>query len=602
MAEKKPTNQEKVKEIVKGIEDGIRALFQSEQYADYLRTMSRFHNYSYRNTLLIHMQRPDATLVAGFVKWKKQFRRYVKKGEKGITILAPAPFKKKIERQKVDPDTQKPVLDADGNIVTEEKVVEIPVFRPVKVFDVKQTEGEPLPSLSSDLTGSVQQYEAFMEALRRTSPVPIEIRSIEVTMDGYFSPAHQKIAVREGMSEIQTVCTAVHEITHAVLHNQEQKQQTASAGTEGTEPVKPKDEQTQEVEAESVAYAVCQYFGIETSANSLGYIAAWSSGKELPELKASLETISKTADFLITNIDRHFTEICKEHDIITKEESVSENTLLDQYPMPDQAYSKKSADRDFAYLEGYLLPLSRERAVALMEKDFSVYSIVNEYSQMIFDLDELNQSPSDAIFAIPTGEWEASPEFRQAVADRMNHQEEREKAFLNHDGDCFAIYQLRYDESTSNLVYESLERIRQAGKNPEKENYELAYTGELGAEQNAGILNALWEKFNIAHPADYCRPSLSVSDIIALKQDGVISCYYVDRFGFTVLPDFFQPENYLKSAEMSMEDDFNMIDCIINNDPKELEKQKKSVLKKLKTPPGQEPKQFVPSKRAERER
>lgn len=476
MAEKKPTNQEKVKEIVKGIEDGIRTLFQSEQYADYLRTMSRFHNYSYHNTLLIHMQRPDATLVAGFVKWKKQFRRYVKKGEKGITILAPAPFKKKIERQKVDLDTQKPVLDADGNIVTEEKVVEIPVFRPVKVFDVKQTEGEPLPSLSSDLTGSMRQYEAFMEALRRTSPVPIEIKPIEDAMDGYFSPAHQNIAVQKSMSEIQTVCTAVHEITHAVLHNQEQKQQTASAGAKDAGPMKPKDKQTQEVEAESVAYVVCQYFGIETSANSLGYIAAWSSGKELPELKASLETISKTADFLITNIDYHFAEICKEYDI-TQEESASENTLLGQYPMPDQAYSKKSADRDFAYLEGYLLPLSRERAVALMERDFSVYSIVNEYSQMIFDLDELNQSPSDTIFAIPTGEWEASPEFRQAVTDRMNHQEEREKAFLNHDEDCFAIYQLRHDESASHLAYEPLERIRQAGENSEKENYELAYTG-----------------------------------------------------------------------------------------------------------------------------
>lgn len=235
MAEQKTSNREKVKEIVAGIESGIKDLFQSDRYAEYLRTMSRFHNYSYRNTPLIHMQRPDATLVAGFNKWKNQFQRHVKKGEKGITILAPTPFKKKIEQQKLDPDTQTPVRDADGNIVTEEKIVEIPMFRPVKVFDVKQTDGKPLPRLAMDLTGNVQHYEAFLEALRRTSPVPIDIQPIEADMDGYFSLTRQRIAVQDGMSEVQTVEATVHEITHSILHNREREQQAVAAGTAGAE-------------------------------------------------------------------------------------------------------------------------------------------------------------------------------------------------------------------------------------------------------------------------------------------------------------------------------------------------------------------------------
>lgn len=221
MAEQKLGNREKVKEIVAGIESGIKDLFQSDRYAEYLRTMSCFHNYSCRNTLLIHMQRPDATLVAGFNKWKNQFQRHVKKGEKGITILAPTPFRKKIEQQKLDPDTHAPVRDKNGEIVMEEKTVEIPMFRPVKVFDVKQTDGKPLPSLSVDLTGNVRHYEAFLDALCRTSPVPIDFKPIDENMDGYFSPARQRITIQYSMSEIQTVCTVIHEITHAVLHNRE---------------------------------------------------------------------------------------------------------------------------------------------------------------------------------------------------------------------------------------------------------------------------------------------------------------------------------------------------------------------------------------------
>lgn len=304
MADKK-TNREKLKEITDSIEQGIKELFQSDKYAEYLRTMSKFHSYSVRNTILIHMQRPDATAVAGFNAWKNKFQRHVKKGEKGITILAPTPFKKKIEEKKLDPVTQAPMVDANGNIIMEEKEIEIPLFRPVKVFDVSQTEGKPLPQLSSPLTGDVQNYEIFMEALRRTSPVPIDFKPLEPSMDGFFSSDSQSITLREGMSEVQTICAAVHEITHSLLHNREKERLSVAAGTDQAEKVKPKDRNTEEVEAESVSYAVCQYYGIETGENSLGYIATWSKDRSLPELKASLDTIGKTANQLITDIDRH---------------------------------------------------------------------------------------------------------------------------------------------------------------------------------------------------------------------------------------------------------------------------------------------------------
>ena len=315
MADQKPTNRERVKEIVDGIEQNIQELFQSERYFDYLRTMSRFHSYSVNNTILIHMQRPNAvTPVAGFQKWK-QFGRHVKKGEKGLTIIAPTPLKKKIEEMKLDPDTKAPVLDQDGNIVIEEKTIEIPLFKPVKVFSADQTDGKPLPSLVTDLTGDVQQYEAFMEALRRTSPVPVKIEPIEDSMDGFFSRTTQSITVREGMSEVQTVCATVHEIAHAVLHNKEQDRLTSAAGNTDKEPPQAKDENTMEVEAESVSFAVCQYYGIDTTSNSIGYIAGWSKDRSLPELKSSLETITKTVSGLISAIDKHFAEICKERGI-----------------------------------------------------------------------------------------------------------------------------------------------------------------------------------------------------------------------------------------------------------------------------------------------
>ncbi len=409
MAENKSTNRERLREITDGIEQGIKELFESEKYMRYLSVMSRFHRYSVNNTMLIYMQKPDATLVAGFNKWKNQFERHVKKGEHGITIIAPTPYKKKIEEMKRDPDTHAPILDADGKAVMEKKEIEIPMFRPVKVFDVSQTDGKPLPELASSLSGTVPHYEAFLEAVRRSAPVPIEFEPMADNMDGYFSPERQRIAIREGMSEVQTVSAAVHEIAHSKLHNQKkiqidndqqyqevelfEKPALFSNGRishddlpEGvycydlrgsdddpgfpicveervvvnhagsvilTAPLEfseegrlyftdenglnfnggmltlsqflqeqKKDRRTEEVEAESISYAVCQYFGIQTGENSFGYIASWSKGKELKELRASLETINKTSCELINDIERHYKEICKERgiDLTAKQE------------------------------------------------------------------------------------------------------------------------------------------------------------------------------------------------------------------------------------------------------------------------------------------
>ena len=294
MAENK--NAQQVREITDKLEQGIKELFESEKFKEYLTTMSKFYNYSFNNTLLIAMQKPDATLIAGYTSWQRNFDRHVMKGEKGIKILAPAPYKAQEEREKIDPATQKPVLDADGKPVTETVEVMRPAFKVVSVFDVSQTDGKELPDIAVDeLTGSVENYAAFFEALKQESPVPISFEDIPGGAKGYFSHAENRIAIQEGMSEIQTVKTAIHEIAHAKLH--------AINPDEKVAPEERKDRHTKEVEAESVAYTVCQRYGIETSDYSFGYIAGWSSDKDTKELKGSLETIRSTAAEMIESID-----------------------------------------------------------------------------------------------------------------------------------------------------------------------------------------------------------------------------------------------------------------------------------------------------------
>ena len=824
MAENKPTNRERLREITDGIEQGIKELFESEKYMRYLSVMSRFHRYSVNNTMLIYMQKPDATLVAGYNKWKDQFERHVKKGEHGITIIAPTPYKKKIEEQKLDPDTKAPILDKDGKIVTEEKEIEIPMFRPVKVFDVSQTDGKPLPELASSLSGNVPNYEAFMEALRRSAPVPITFEAMAADTDGYFSADHQKIAIRQGMSEVQTVSATVHEIAHSKLHNQkkiqiandEQYQEIELFDKPGlfsngrivrdnlpegvycydlrgsdydpgepvcveeqvvvnhagsvllTEPLElaedgrlmlteeeglnfvggfstltqflqeqRKDRHTEEVEAESISYAVCKYFGIETGENSFGYIASWSQGKELKELRASLETINKTSGTLISDIERHYKEICKERGIdpnakkepemavldaeanqqealfliddatylhiqpcdsgwdytiydaasmkeldggqldmpeLSRMKAVlqicddndldrdsvkyaplsmietlqeaayqqmqaeasqmtassqlpeAQGQALDEYPTPDEQVSTPDM-QEYGYSYDGMLPVTRERALELDAAGLTVYVLHEDNTEsMVFDPQEIMDH--GGLFGVDREEWEKSPQFHEKVMERQEHQQEREQAFLSQNRDCFAIYQVSRDDP-QNVRFMNLDWLKSHDISIDRSNYDLIYTAPLRESGTVPEqLEKLYEQFNLQKPADFHSPSMSVSDIVAIKQDGKVSCHYCDSVGFTQIPGFL-PENPLKNAEMMLEDDYGMIDGIINNGAKEptvaeLEQQarsgqpislmdlaaaahreerekKKSVMEQLKSQPKAEHKKTAPKKSAERE-
>lgn len=726
MAEKQ-TSKDRMREIVDSIENGIKELFESDKYRKYLATMSRFHRYSVNNTMLIYMQRPDATHVAGFNKWRDQFGRNVLKGEKGIRIIAPTPYKKKVEEIKTDPETNVPVLDADGKAIIEEKEIRIPMFKVVSVFDVSQTAGKPLPQLAADLSGNVQQYEVFMEALRRASPVPMEIKPVARDTDGFFSIKAQSITIRAGMSEVQTVCAAVHEIAHAKLHDYEHMTELADDGETILVPGE-KSRNTEEVEAESISYAVCQYYGIETGENSFGYIATWSKGKELKELRASLETINKTASELITDIDRHFAEICKERGIDRENLTAAEQPSVevpeaeklymvdnDKYihvqrsdagidytiydagsakaldggvldsaeqqlsavaleicklhnigeaapirlaplellkdlqeanelplgaaeqitstvvvptdaadnmlpeleqatPMPDPTLTVDDM-RSYGYLDSDMLPLSKDRAVELLEHDITVYMLYPDNAEeMVFEAEDIIKH--DGMFGVTRPDWDA---VKGHIPPR-----DVEQRFLNSPTDSMAIYQLRRDAPVE-LRFANLGSLAAP---PDPANYEAVYTREVYPDDDTGrILENFYYIFNDERPGDFVGHSLSVSDIVALKQDGKVSYHYCDSMGFQELPAFQKPENYLKAAEMSMEDDYGMIDGIINNGPKQptvadLEAQvkagmsislmdlaeaahrekKKSVLEQLKNQPAQErPHKTAPKKSAEKE-
>ena len=831
-----PSREERMKDLNQRLEQGIRDVFESERFRDYLSVMSRFHTYSARNVLLIHMQRPNAARVASAKRWREQFERFINKGEKAIYIMAPIPIVKTVERQKLDPDTRAPVLDEDGQVITEKREVQVPRFRPVPVFDVSQTNGKPLPA---------------------------------------------------GMSEVQTVYAAVHEITHSILHGQEDE----------------KSRSTEELEAESVSYVVCQYCGVETGANSFGYLASWSKDKELSELRACLATINKTANQLIGEIDRHFAEVCKERGIELKQENspkisanfegpdtpeqfaaalydymaelkeagmlqhpysldpreqtVSEiaeelraghfadirNTLdrvgeqtglptavamldrleklsdlrdqgltfrletnpnatsyqdqgylqaaewngedyiprevvyvgptdrcrellyqleagdvtarqvraldqtdskelealyllddaaylhiqlrdegydytlydketmrlrdggvidaedvalspikhplaavreevfdatgerpekveavplelveklqeaqleppaassrekliehfaaedaalfdteLDAYPMPDPSLSMEDLS-EAGYTEDDLLPVSLDTAELMYGGDFTVYLIrPGENPEMVFDEEDFDHH--DGLFAVPREEWEASPDFDDAIQDRLREEEQqkREAAFLDHQGDCFALYQLHRGPEQRDLRDISLERLRAEGASPRKGNYDLVYTAPLtGQGDTLQQLNQLWHRFKEDHPADYHSPSMRISDIVALKQGGVLSCHYVDQYAFSELPGFFSGRNPLRAAEDSLEQNDNQLDGILNNTPsvaeleaqvkagqqislvdlaqavrKEQAEKKKSVVAQLRNaPPAQEHRKKTAEKSTERER
>lgn len=611
--DEKKSDKQRLKEITDSIETGIRELFQSDRYMKYLSVMSRFHRYSVNNQMLIYMQCPSATHVAGFNKWKSEFSRSVKKGERGIRIIAPAPYSKKIETDKLDPDTKLPILDADGKPVREEKTIKVPFFKVTSVFDVAQTEGKPLPELAKNLTGDVENYDVFMEAVRRSSPVPIEFAPLEENTDGFFSAKTQSISIREGMSEVQTVCAAIHEISHSKLHNKdapeakpqwklvmvseggtkhdyltafESEAEAIKTGEENgwryvdengfdwqleveednyAQKAAEKNRNTQEVEAESISYAVCKYYGIETGENSFGYIASWSADKELSELKASLETINKTASELISDIDRNYAQITKERGLDKVQEEPEQAELV-----PDKTVSIRKMN-EYGYSDEDMLPLSQKKALELYNQDVPLYMLQpSGKAEIVFDRTDITDHKG--LFGIEKSEWE-----------QIKHRIVPEAIFNDINENGFMIYQLRDEPDNAKHLFLAYDQLAKLGLTLEKSRYEPTYADTLAPfTDRAAVLEEIYTRFNVKRPETFHGHSLSVSDIVVLKQDGVVSSHYVDSFGFREIPEFTKPENYLKNAELQVEDDADMIDGVISNGRKQEEtRQKKSVLQQL---------------------
>ena len=596
--------KEKLKEITDGIEKGIKELFASDQYADYLKTMSRFHNYSLNNIMLIYMQKPDATMVAGFDKWKNQFGRHVNKGEKSIKIIAPVLYNKKVEREKRDPQTQMLVVDEQGNPVMEEITVRVPKFKVTSVFDVAQTEGKPLPTLVHDLYGNVENYDVFMEAIRRSSPAPMDIvpLSPEEHGDGYYSLSEKHIYLREGMSQAQTVSAAIHEIAHAMLHSKKMVEAEKLANPEA----KPKSKAQKEIEAESVSYACCQYYMIETKENSFGYIVNWSKDQGLPELKASLETINKTASAIITNIDRNLKEIVHEREAQQEKSQVKEapaaskeqkdapwlSTSTSITPagllMPDCGKPLTMQDLvDNGYPDNDLLPLTKEKAHVLFNQDAAIYALYeNSSSDMVVNHAEI--TAHNGFFGIEYVDWITTPDYKERLAQHMEETAQLEQSFLTRMKEpAVMIYQLLPDDSLRDYQFTPMRELKEMSHAVERQHYEPIYAMTVpGTEtKQEQFLEGIFHTFNVNRPDDFRGHSLSVSDIVAFKANGEVSFHYVDSFGFQKLDGFL--DNPLKNAEMTVEDDYGQIDGIINNGKAPaLEEQKKEPPREEKEPPS----------------
>ncbi|EOS72246.1 hypothetical protein C817_05677 [Dorea sp. 5-2] len=796
------TEKQKVKEITDKLEEGLKELFESEKYRNYLSTMSKFHNYSFNNTLLIALQRPDASLVAGYQAWQKNFNRHVKRGEKGIRILAPAPYKIKEERDKLDPVTGEVMLDKDGMPQTEEVEVKIPSFRAVSVFDVSQTDGEPLPELEAkELLSTVEGYEDFIKAITYVAPAPIGFEDIPGASKGYFNIEENRIAVQEGMSESQTLKTMVHETAHSMLHNKEVSKEDILAPA--------KDRNTKEVEAEGVAFTVCSHFGIDTSEYTFGYIAGWSSGRDMKELKSSLDTIRRTASELITGIEEQLRELQRDREIMQeqsqefilavsntershfdiagvkgmegtelmdsllamtdadrenveaylesrgawvthlgddKSEEVEEfhvdyiyNTdtreitdvkyamemdrkanepikdsdvvlkimygendgyeidkitnmtreqafdlayklaALDEnewdgniqdfmeengaeyvpiivkdgrnsglpeffdiaadlkaeevflekdlsgmeyaasiihrlehgkgvfspdernlivnygYKLDDYEKTKELADM-LAYrienepanaaltvidaqaeidalpdgmiglseMHGYgytweeMLPLTKETALELFDRDLPVYQLHEDGSETLIE-DKEQITGHEGIFGIEKSDWENERELRSMRAELADSSANRETQLLHGDTDQYGIYQLKDNPELRDFHFAGTEELLKRGilsddfGEIQPGNYNLVYAGELSdihGQSQREKLNAVFEKFNIDHPADYKGHSLSVSDVVVLHENGENSTHFVDSFGFTELPDFVRGLEGVKEQEI----------------------------------------------------
>ena len=555
---------EKLKEITDRLEQGIAELFDSERYKEYLKVMSKFHNYSFRNTVLIAMQKPDASLVAGFSAWKNNFERNVMKGQKGIKIIAPSPYKIKQEMQKIDPHTQKPIIGKDGKPVTEEKEVTIPAYKVVSVFDVSQTEGKELPDIAVDeLTGDVDRYKDFFAALEKTSPVPIAFENIEGGSHGYYHLEDKRIAINEGMSELQTLKTAIHEIAHAKLHDID-----LNAPKDEQQP--HVDRRTREVEAESVAYTVCQHYGLDTSDYSFGYVAGWSSGRELSELKSSLETIRSAAAEIINSIDENLAELQKAQD---KEQTAGqeqptreEKAAPKEQPQPEAPAKADTAGKEKPEAAAPGKSGAQEKAGAAPKEAFTPETIYkmrrnpygdspeNSHLLQAYVTQENGRAKMGDVLYTGTPEkcrelmgQLKSGELTEGDVKQLYAKAQETAQTAGQDKDTFSIYQIKGGDETRDFRFEPYDRLQAAGNVVDRANYELVYSAPLAPETS---LEDIYTRFNIDHPKDFKGHSLSVSDVVVLHQDGQDAAHFVDSVGFREVPEFLQEQKQLTPDDL----------------------------------------------------
>ena len=493
-----PVQGKDMDSIMQSLESGVEELFTSNRYKEFLKTMAKFHNYSFNNTMLIAMQRPDATLVTSYKNWQSMGRQ-VMKGEKGITIIAPAPYKKMKEKEVLD-ENQRPIMGTDGKPKTEQVEVTVPHFKAVTVFDIAQTSGEPIQTLAPELlTAAVQDFDSFMQAIQKISPVPIRFDEIDGNANGYYHNADKEIVIKKGLSESQTLKTAIHETAHAKLHDREIME---SLGLE-------KDRLTKEVEAESVAYCVCSSFGLDTSDYSFPYIAGWSSSREMKEMKTSMDVIRKTAGEMID-------QLTEELEIILEEKQKTE--LHEKYGILVDAL--EAAGYRYDYRESkpghiVLAPDGTHEIAGYLQ--FESWGDIKDWLEdTIAEGTDISERVDRALYPF---------KFDYTLEEEM----------FRGNGDRYAIYHVDEGTPGKQHLFMNMAMVKEDGITIDAANYKCVYSGRLHENEK---LDDLYAIFNDNPPADYKAHSMSVSDVIITNRGGDMQAYYVDRFGFAELPDF----------------------------------------------------------------
>lgn len=493
-----PVQGKDMDSIMQSLESGVEELFTSNRYQEFLKTMAKFHNYSFNNTMLIAMQRPDATLVTSYKNWQSMGRQ-VMKGEKGITIIAPAPYKKMKEKEVLD-ENQRPIMGTDGKPKTEQVEVTVPHFKAVTVFDIAQTSGEPIQTLAPELlTAAVQDFDSFMQAIQKISPVPIRFDEIDGNANGYYHNADKEIVIKKGLSESQTLKTAIHETAHAKLHDKEIME---SLGVE-------KDRLTKEVEAESVAYCVCSSFGLDTSDYSFPYIAGWSSSREMKEMKASMDVIRKTAGEMID-------QLTEELEIILEEKQKTE--LHEKYGILVDALEAAGYRYDYRESEpGHIVlaPDGTHEIAGYLQ--FESWGDIKDWLEdTIAEGTDISERVDRALYPF---------KFDYTLEEEM----------FRGNGDRYAIYHVDEGTPGKQHLFMNMAMVKEDGITIDAANYKCVYSGRLHENEK---LDDLYAMFNDNPPADYKAHSMSVSDVIITNRGGDMQAYYVDRFGFAELPDF----------------------------------------------------------------